>query len=319
MGMELPRHISDYLRWLGATNHAVATIRNRRRSLTRFAAWAGSHGLLAQADLTSEALEEYRLDLFESRTGGEMLAWGTQAEYLGSLKALFNWSLIRGIISRDPSATLTLPRRPIQLPRAVLSAREVERVLHVPDTATPQGLRDRAILEVLYSTGLRRAEVANLRLGDVDREWRIVEVRAGKGQRDRRVPVGVRALRWVGRYLRRARPVLTGKREVPFLFVTSRGNRLHLSRLSESVHRYIHLAGIGKVGSCHLFRHTMATLLLEGGADIRDLQAMLGHTNLSTTARYTHVSIARLQQVHSRAHPAEVQERRRKKSRKGDF
>jgi integrase/recombinase XerD len=192
----------------------------------------------------------------------------------------------------------------------VLNANEAERVLRMPNRRSALGLRDRAVLEVLYSSGLRRAELTQLRIGDVDAERRVVFVHLGKGQRDRVVPIGRRALRWVQRYLRRARPLLLRGSDCGALFVTSRGGRLPLNRLSERVHRYIEAAGIGKAGSCHLFRHTMATLLLEGGADVRGVQEMLGHANLSTTARYTHVSIARLQAVHARAHPAERKEGR---------
>lgn len=170
---------------------------------------------------------------------------------------------------------------------------------------TPLALRDRAILELLYSSGLRRAEVAGLRLEDVDPERALVLVRGGKGQRDRVVPLGRRALRWMRRYLRRARPCLAATEDPLWLFLSRRGTRVRLNRLSERVARHVANASLGKAGSCHLFRHTMATLLLEGGADIRAVQEILGHVNLSTTARYTHLAIGWLQGVHARAHPAE--------------
>jgi len=187
----------------------------------------------------------------------------------------------------------------------------MERVLRQPRTGTVLGLRDRALLELLYSTGLRRAEAARLRLGEVDAARRVVVVRAGKGQRDRVVPIGQRALRWVARYLRRSRPGLVQGADPGWLFLSRRGTPLRLNRLSERVSGHVRRVGLGKGGSCHLFRHTMATVLLEGGADVREVQVMLGHTNLATTARYTHVAIGRLQVVHARAHPAERGERRR--------
>jgi integrase/recombinase XerD len=192
----------------------------------------------------------------------------------------------------------------------VLNPQEAEAVLRQPDRRTATGLRDRALLELLYSTGLRRAEVAGLRLGQVDAVRRVVLVQAGKGQRDRVVPIGRRALRWVARYLRRSRPQLVGSEDPGYLFLNRRGRPFRLNRLSERVAAYVRAAGLAKRGSCHLFRHTMATALLEGGADVRDVQEMLGHASLATTARYTHVSIARLQVVHARAHPAERREGR---------
>jgi integrase/recombinase XerD len=303
----MQEHIDQYLEWLQATNHAAATVRNQRTSLRRLQQWCTSATVATPADLTLEHLESFRLSLFASRTrAGRSLAWGTQAEYLGGIKSFLAWGASRGLIAQDPGAALRLPKRPLQLPLSILSARDIERVLHVPDCRLALGLRDRAMLEVLYSTGIRRAELAHLLLGDIDPVRRVALVRLGKGQRDRVVPCGTRAIYWVGRYLRKSRPRLLRAGTSRHLFISSRGTPLLLNRLSERVHAYLELAGMAPSGSCHLFRHSMATLLLEGGADVRDVQAILGHTNLATTARYTHVSIARLQDVHSRAHPAEA-------------
>ncbi|MBP6668250.1 MAG: tyrosine-type recombinase/integrase [Gemmatimonadales bacterium] len=160
-------------------------------------------------------------------------------------------------------------------------------------------------LSTLYSSGIRRAEAAGIRIADLDPPRRVLLVRAGKGQRDRAVPVGRRALQWLGRYLRRARPRLAGASDPGWLFLSTRGTRVRLNHLSARVARYVAGARLGKPGSCHLFRHSMATLLLDGGADVRDVQEILGHANLSTTARYTHLAIGRLLAVHARAHPAE--------------
>lgn len=299
--------VDEYLQWLRATNHALATVQNQRTSLRRLLLWCASADVAELSELTFEHLELFRLSLFGSRTrAGSSLSWGTQAEYLGGVKAFLAWGVTRGHLPSDPGARLRLPKRPLQLPLSILSARDVERVLRTPDCRTALGLRDRAILEVFYSTGLRRAELAHLQLDDLDPARGVALVRLGKGQRDRVVPCGARALKWVSRYLRRSRPRLVREAHTKSLFVSSRGTPLLLNRLSERIRRYVEAAGMARPGSCHLFRHSMATLLLEGGADVRDVQAMLGHTNLATTARYTHVSIARLQAVHARAHPAEA-------------
>jgi integrase/recombinase XerD len=302
----MQRAIDAFLLWLAATNHSLATVRNRRASLDRFAHWAHRYGVRHPGDLDLPDLEAYRLVLHRAtRRDGQPLGWGTQAEHLSAVKVFLAWCVRHGHCLRNPAEGFRLPRRPVQLPRAILTHAEAERVLRQPRRHTATGLRDRAILELLYSSGLRRAELAHLRTGDVDEGRRLVMVRAGKGQRDRVVPLGQRALRWVRRYLRCARPRLDRAAPTDLLFLTARGRGLRLNRLSERVRGYVAAAALGKTGSCHLFRHTMATLLLEGGAGIRDVQEILGHTNLSTTARYTHIAIGRLQAVHARAHPAE--------------
>ncbi len=309
--------IQEYLTWLSVTNHSPATVRNRKASLKRLVNWTDLNGIDGPTALTREVLELFQVTLYQARRrDGQPLGWGTQAEHLGAIRGFLSWCMDRSLVSANPAERLVLPRRPTLLPRGVLDAVKMESVLRRPDRSRPLGLRDRAMLELFYSTGLRRAEVANLRLADVDLPRRLVFVRSGKGQRDRVVPIGRRAIRWVRRYVSRVRPLLAAVPDSGLLFLNLRGRGLALNRLSERVHGYLAAAGVPGAGSCHLLRHTMATLLLEGGADIRDVQEILGHTNLSTTARYTHIAIGRLQAVHARAHPAERAERARRRERK---
>ena len=162
------------------------------------------------------------------------------------------------------------------------------------------------MLEVLYSTGIRRLEVVKLKLTDVDLDGRTVFIFEGKGKKDRMIPIGERAVLWVRKYLAEARPRLAREPDEGFVFLTNVGEFLAANYLTEIVQKYVDKSGIGKPGSCHLFRHTMATLMLEGGADVRYVQAMLGHSQLSTTEIYTHVSIRKLKEVHDRTHPAKV-------------
>lgn len=177
-------------------------------------------------------------------------------------------------------------------------------MLDGPDVMTPRGLRDRAILETFYSTGLRRMELVRLTLGDLDTERAVLVVRQGKGKKDRTVPIGQRALLWVSKYLEEVRPELVKRAGCYQLFVTIHGDEFCATQMSKLVKGYIDRAGINKVGSCHLFRHSMATEMLEGGADVRFIQEMLGHENLETTQIYTRVSIRKLQEVHTQTHPA---------------
>jgi integrase/recombinase XerD len=197
------------------------------------------------------------------------------------------------------------------LPRTVLTATEAERVLAVPDVATPLGLRDRAILETFYATGIRRSELMRLKVEDLDRGRQIVAIRQGKGKRDRFVPIGERALAWVERYLEEARPQLVVLPDPGHLFLTADGTSLGRNHLGKMVSTAVAVADIGKHGSCHLFRHTMATLMLEGGADIRFIQQMLGHARLDTTQVYAQVSLEALKAVHGATHPGARLRRRR--------
>jgi integrase/recombinase XerD len=177
------------------------------------------------------------------------------------------------------------------------------------------GVRDRALLETLYSTGLRRMELANLHIGDLDRSRGVVLVRAGNGAKDRVVPIGERAVRWVERYLADARPRLMRDAKDETLFVSRQGGKLGLAALSHLIGNYVLATGITKEGACHLFRHSMATLMLENGADLRVIQEILGHASLGTTQVYTHLSIGRLKLVHAATHPgANVEPRPRAES-----
>jgi integrase/recombinase XerD len=178
-------------------------------------------------------------------------------------------------------------------------------VLAQPDLARPLGVRDRALLETLYSTGIRRGELRRLALADLDPAQGHLFVRQGKGGRDRVVPIGRRALGWIARYRAEVRPPHAARTGSATLFLTQRGRMFRDNRLSELVRRYVLAAGLGKAGSCHVFRHAVATLLLENGADLRVVQEILGHAHLATTALYTHVAIGRLKVVHTASHPAE--------------
>lgn len=176
---------------------------------------------------------------------------------------------------------------------------------------TPSGLRDRAILETLYSTGVRRAELIGLHLYDVDAERGTLMIRDGKGRRDRVIPTGERAAAWIRKYTDEARPHLVVDPNDTVLFVTDRGDPFPETSLSYLARDYIVAAKIGKKGACHIFRHSMATAMLENGADVRFIQAMLGHAKLTSTEVYTHVAIRKLIDIHARTHPGAKLERKK--------
>ena len=302
---------TTYLASALAQGYAASTLASRRLHLGQFTEWCDARGLVSAELITPAVLERYRAWLFHlHRADGSPLSWATQANKLTSVRMLLAWATRTKRLTINPAAELDLPRLPKRLPRAVLSISEMERVLAQPDLTTALGLRDRAILEVLYSTGIRRMELVGLDCTDLDAERGALLVREGKGKKDRLVPIGERAIQWTHRYLDLVRTRLLMRSitapETHALFLSARGRRIRPTKLTERLHQYILQAGIEKPGSVHIFRHTMATLMHDAGADIRDLQEMLGHAQLSTTEIYTHVSIERLKEVHTRTHPAHL-------------
>ncbi len=300
----IARHLA-HLRALGYTS---ATLVGRAWHLDLFRQWAEERGASLLCDVTPVLVTRWQRHLSRHRkSDGQPLCSRTQRTRLESLRLFGRWLASERLLATDPVAALVLPRVGQPLPKAWLTAAQVETVLALPrlDGRRPApGLRDRAILETLYSTGLRRMEAVRLTAADIDFAGGAVFVRQGKGRKDRVIPIGERALAWIEKYLADARPKLARPGdEAGALFVTEQGGAMTVRYLSALVTRYVRRAGFGKAGSCHLFRHTCATLMLEGGADIRHVQEQLGHACLQTTQIYTHVSIRRLKEVHAATHP----------------
>ena len=297
--------LDGYLEQLAVRNFAAHTITNRRLALTAFLRWGQERDLLRPSDVSRPILESYQRWMHRHRKkNGNPLGFTTQRSRLVAIKDYFRWLCRQNVFLHNPASELEMPRNERRLPQGGLTVAEIERVLSLVDVSRPLGLRDRAIIEVFYSTGLRRMEVSRLELGDVNPERGVVLVRQGKGKKDRVTPIGERALEWVNRYLVDGRPELVTDPRAQALFLSGYGDGpLHPDHLSRVVVDYLRRAGIAK-GGCHLFRHSCATLMLEGGADIRFIQQMLGHANLNTTQIYTEVTIAQLRRVHSMTHPA---------------
>lgn len=297
--------VSRFLDWTLAVGFAQQTAKIRQVALNRFVRWCHARELSRTREITREALEEYQLHLARYRkANGEPLALATQVTRLYPIRAFCKWMVHERLLDSDPSAELRLPRLPRRLPRWVPSVSQIECILAQPDTSKPAGIRDRAILEVLYSTGIRRMELVRLAAIDVDQAAGLVRVRAGKGGRDRIVPLGPRAAAWLATYLQDVRPMLVQSQPDNAVFVTDYGEPFGKNRLGDLVRRYIDRSRIGAPGACHVFRHACATHMLENGADIRFIQSLLGHADLSTTQIYTRVSIRKLAEVHAATHPA---------------
>jgi integrase/recombinase XerD len=307
----LAAYVLKYLEWLQVHNYAAPTVQNRQSYLGVFVAWCTERGIVNPREITKPILERYQRSLYIHRKGnGDPLTFRAQHARLVPVRAFFKWCAKQNYLLYNPASEIELPRLEQRLPKHVLTKSEAEQVLAQPDASEAMGLRDRAILETFYSTGMRRSELMALSVFDLDRERGTVMIRQGKGKKDRMIPIGERALRWIDRYQTQVRPELVIARGNTTLFLTQGGEAFTPDRLTQLVRGYVEAANTGKSGSCHLLRHTMATLMLENGADIRYIQAMLGHAELSTTQIYTQVSIRKLKEIHSATHPAKVRSAR---------
>ena len=236
-----------------------------------------------------------------ARSPGRRFSAGSQARLLSALRRYYRFLVRDGVRSDDPTARLHSPKLPRALPK-YLEMRQVEQLLEAPDLGTALGLRDRAMLEVMYASGLRVSELVGLRHHQVQVERGLVQV-VGKGGKERVVPMGEPACDWIREYLRRARPELADKHRSDDLFITARGTAMTRNNFWQIIKRYARVAGITSALSPHTLRHAFATHLLEHGADLRVVQTLLGHSDLSTTQIYTHVTRARLRDLHAKHHP----------------
>ncbi|HNX49619.1 MAG TPA: site-specific tyrosine recombinase XerC [Thermoanaerobaculaceae bacterium] len=299
-----PALLARYLEWLAIKNFSPATVVGRAHYLGVFIAWCAERSLTQPRDVTKPVLDRYARTLYHSRKAdGQPLSFRSQHSHLVPIRSFFKWLARENLILFNPASELELPRLGHRLPKHVLTAAEADQVLAEPNLSDPLGIRDRAILETFYSTGMRRAELLGLTHYDLDVERGTVMIRQGKGQKDRMVPIGERALAWIDKYLVEVRPSLVLEPDEGTIFLTHEGLPFTPNRLTQLVRDHVDASGIGKRGACHLFRHTMATLMLEGGADIRFIQQMLGHAKLETTQIYTQVSIRQLKAIHSATHP----------------
>lgn len=272
------------------------------REVGSFLSWLESRGV-ALALARAEDVHSYQSFLYAQRKpNGKPYSSGNLKNRIKALKSFFRFLYRRRYLLHDPAASVDYPRSERRLPRVILTREEARKILEAPDTKTATDLRDRAILETFYATGIRSGELSNLTPDDVDTEERVLRVVRGKGRRDRRVPLTRAAAEALDLYLEKARTKLV-RREKRFLFLQNRGSRMDSSTLNRIVRQWAAAAGVKKRVTCHTFRHSVATHLLKGRADIRHIQALLGHASLATTERYTHVELQDLKEVIRRAHP----------------
>jgi integrase/recombinase XerD len=295
--MEIAASISSFLTHVRVEKGlSPNTVSAYRRDLMKFSEFAKRRKLTLEA-VTRDDLVDFLAGLYRQKLESKSVA-----RHLVSLRNFFRFAQVQELIPADPSLNLESPKIRRSLP-GYLRLEEVERLLAQADSETPSGLRDRAMLEVLYSAGLRVSELVGLRVSDLDTKAGCVRC-IGKGDKERIVPIGKKALAIVDGYLREARPTLLGKAVgSPTLFVNRRGGALSRVGVWKILSAYGRRAGLRVALTPHMLRHSFATHLLEGGADLRSVQLMLGHADISTTQIYTHVVEERLKQIYKAHHP----------------
>ena len=282
--------------WL-ADGLAKNTLESYRRDVAGFAAWLADAGPRTLLDAEPHDLQRHLAWQVEERRSSAR----TTGRLVSSLRRFYGFAVREGLRADDPAAMLDRPKLPRALPKS-LSESEVEALLAAPDVTEPQGLRDRAMLETLYASGLRVSELVGLKPVQVSLDMGVVRV-LGKGSKERLTPLGEEAVAWIERYLSSARPALLAGRKADALFVTTRAAAMTRQGFWALVKRHARKAGISRSISPHTLRHAFATHLINHGADLRVVQLLLGHADISTTQIYTHVARERLKMLHAKHHP----------------
>jgi len=294
--------LREFREELEVRGYRPGTIVEYLRFTGRFLVCAGSF----PSGVTPASCQRFQKEMFYAspqRGGRANYSMSTQSYAIAAVKVFCRWCVRRGYLSWDPSTRVDFPKKKVRLPRTVLTKEEMTRLLSAPEPAFPCGYRDRALLEVLYSTGLRISEAVGLDLLDLDLRERLLLVRDGKGGRDRRVPFSASSAEWIEGYIRVVRPQLDQGLEPKALFLGEKGRRLAGTSVRPVLAAYGKRAGLERRVTPHILRHTCATHLIQEGANLRYVQELLGHGSPETTMVYTHVSVTDLKRVHEKFHP----------------
>ena len=299
-------HAEKYKQQLLILHYAARTIDSHAFYLNRFFAWLEAQDIAGITAVTKNRVQDYQAHLYEQiNRNGDPTGAHTQNQALSIVKSFFRFLRENDYLAHDPARDVTYAKTPKRLPRSILSGPEAKKVIHAPNTKTALGYRDRTILEVLYSTGIRNQELINLLLTDVDYTEGFIRINSGKGNKDRVVPIGKIACRYIENYVKAVRPMLVKNPTNNHLFITIKGNTLAHTVPGQAIRRSNRKAKIKKNITPHTFRHTCATLMLKNKANIRHIQELLGHATLGSTQVYTSVTITDLKEVHSKCHPRE--------------
>jgi integrase/recombinase XerD len=298
--------IERYRQQLEILNFSPRTVAVRLVHLKRFAEFLQQQNITEVTAITSGTLADHQRDLFyRPTTRGAIRSISYQNQAMSALRSFFHFLKIEGYVAQDVAEALPLARVPHTLPRQVLTPQEARKVIETPDTGCLLGYRDRTILETLYATGIRKAELMNLTVADVNLEEELLRVNGGKGAKDRVVPLTRLACSFLETYLKAIRPALLQRRASDRVFISQRGRPISKNALGELVEKYARQAKVSKHVTCHIWRHSCATHLVKNKANLRHVQELLGHRQLSTTERYLHLTITDLKEAHRKFHPRE--------------
>lgn len=318
---ELREYKERYLFWLVTTGYAETTVEGSHSDLEWLLRYLDMRGVARVADMTSEVLENYAVWVRERQNHYHEDRRVSQAQVLHrltSLKSFCRWLTKEMVVLQDPSEDLELPRLPVNMPKVILTQEEVRKVLDMPELRSPIGYRDRALLELLYATGLRTQELLSVRISDLDFKARTVFVRKGKGNKDRLIVVASEALGYVREYIEKVRPRFAkcakgNDRRLKHmkngddgtLFLNFTGAKVEMNRLCHIIKTHTKAAGIDKHVTAMTFRHSIASHLLENGMDMRFIQEFLGHVKMTTTQVYAKVTLSGLRKHYNKHHPRE--------------
>lgn len=296
-----------YYLWLcAAKGQSPETIRGKKAGLKKFFRWCLERRVHFIDEINLDLLDSYMeyLNCYRKALDGNPLCLAQKRNLLTFVKTFIEKIYAKGLLTANALEHIELPSKGRPLPKALFSELDIEKILSQPLLFGVLGLRDRAILETFYATGIRRTELMNLDMDDVDLTERLLRVNRGKGNKDRIVPISQRACEWIMLYLGKLRMNMATIGTGSALFLANNGKRYSANKLSEMVGRYVKLAGHKRAGACHLFRHATATIMLDNGAELRHVQEMLGHASISTTQIYTYVSRSILTKTYQQSHPS---------------
>ena len=300
------RCIRYYLTLCLVRGQANDTIRAKRYSLKKFCVWCFAQDVFTIDEVDIELMDDYMEHLNAYRKPKDNLPICKANKYalLLNVKTFMGKMYNRGLLEKNTIDHIELPTVGRPLPKAIFTAEEVEKILEQPLFFGEKGMVDKVILETFFATGIRRVELRNLDVEDIDLKQQLVRIRKGKGDREYILPISERACEWIIFYLTKLRPQLATITSGSALFLNDKGSRFRVNALSDMASRYVRLAGFKRAGACHLFRHSTATIMLDNGADLRHVQEMLGHVNITSTQVYTFVSRSKLTEVYNKTHPS---------------
>jgi integrase/recombinase XerD len=295
-----------FTEYMKVNNFSERTVSSYSQNIRYFLKYLKEIGIQNIIEVDRKVINDYQSWVYMESYKGKPLSAGTRQHRLTCIRTFYRYLIKTGMVNYDPSSFIDLPKIADELPKNILTKKEVGAILSQPDLETPLGIRDRAIMELFYSTGIRTTELCDITLNDVDLRNSQLKV-TGKNSKDRIVPLGEIVSDFLELYLKEARPKLADSSQ-PYLFVSRQNKKLRRFYLSTLIKSYAQKAGIKKLITPYSFRHSFATHLLKGKADIRKIQELLGHASITTTQRYTRVEISDLKQVLKRSHPREREE-----------